>query len=179
MSRVGKKPVVIPADMKIEINGKLIVFSRGKKSATLDTQDNVSFTFENNSLIFSPLSESRQDRASWGTYRALAQSVVTGLVSGFEKKLEINGVGYKAAIKGASLLELQLGYSHPINFTIPAGIEVIVDKNILVVKGSDKQLVGQVAANIRSYREPEPYKGKGIKYSDEKIIRKAGKTSKK
>jgi large subunit ribosomal protein L6 len=178
LSRVGKKPVVIPADMKVEVNGKLITFSRGKKSATLDTQDNVSVKFENNSLIFSSLSESRQDRACWGTYRALAQSTVTGLVAGFEKRLEINGVGYKAALKG-SILELQLGYSHPINFTVPAGIEINLDKNIIIIKGSDKQLVGQVSANIRSYREPEPYKGKGIKYTNEKIIRKAGKTSKK
>ena len=178
MSRVGKKPVVIPADMKVEVNGKLITFSRGKKSATLDTQDNVSVKFENNSLIFSSLSESRQDRACWGTYRALAQSTVTGIVPRNEKRLEINGVGYKAALKG-SILELQLGYSHPINFTVPAGIEINLDKNIIIIKGSDKQLVGQVSANIRSYREPEPYKGKGIKYTNEKIIRKAGKTSKK
>ncbi len=113
-----------------------------------------------------------------GTYRALTANAVNGLHEGFTKTLEINGVGYKAAVKG-DVLELILGYSHPINFEIQKGLDISVEKNIITVKGADKQQVGQAAAIIRGFRKPEPYKGKGVKYSDEKIIRKAGKTAKK
>jgi large subunit ribosomal protein L6 len=129
-------------------------------------------------LTFSTNSDHRQDRAFWGTYRALAANIVTGLVTGFEKKLEINGVGYRAAVEGA-VLKLQLGFSHDINYEIPAGITIAVEKNVISINGADKQQVGQIAAEIRSFRPPEPYKGKGVKYSDETILRKAGKTSKK
>ena len=120
-----------------------------------------------------------QSKAYWGTYRALANNMINGLDKPFERKLEINGVGYRAAVNGRNL-EMQLGYSHPIIFPIPDGIEITVEKNTqLMIKGSDKQVVGQVSAEIREFRPPEPYKGKGIKYSDEIIRRKAGKTSKK
>jgi large subunit ribosomal protein L6 len=178
MSRIGKQPVEIPSDVNVSIDGAVITFVKGKDSKELDTQGNVSFEIQDNKLVFSPLSEERTHRAFWGTYRALANNVIVGLVSGYEKKLEINGVGYRAAVKG-NILELLLGFSHPVNFAIPEGIQVTVDKNVVVIKGSDNQLVGQVAADIRAYRPPEPYKGKGVKYADEKIIRKAGKTSKK
>ena len=119
-----------------------------------------------------------QSRAFWGTYRALANNIVIGLTQGFAKTLEINGVGYKAAVSG-NMLELALGFSHPIKYPIPAGVEMTLDKNQLTIKGSDKQQIGQIAAEIREFRPPEPYKGKGIKYADEIIIRKAGKTAKK
>ncbi len=119
----------------------------------------------------------KEAAAFWGTYRALINNAIDGLNKGFQKSLEINGVGYRAAVKG-KVLELQLGYSHPINFEIPEGLEVSVDKNLIHVKGADKQLVGQAAAIIRGYRKPEPYKGKGVKYTDEHIVRKAGKTAK-
>lgn len=120
-----------------------------------------------------------QKTAHFGsTYRALANNIIEGLDKGFSKQLEINGVGYRAAIKG-KVLELNLGFSHPIQYDIPEGIEMSVEKNVLTIKGIDKQQVGQIAANIRSFRPPEPYKGKGVKYTDEVIVRKAGKTSKK
>jgi len=138
----------------------------------------VKVNIEGDILTFEPANETKFSHAMWGTVRSLANNAVIGLTNGFEKKLEINGVGYRAAVKG-NVLELQLGYSHPINYKIPAGITVTVEKNIITVKGSDKQQVGQVAAEIRSFRKPEPYKGKGVKYVDERIIRKAGKTAKK
>jgi large subunit ribosomal protein L6 len=122
--------------------------------------------------------EDKQSKAFWGTYRALASNMISGLAKPFEKKLEINGVGYRAAVNGKNL-EMQLGYSHPIIYAIPEGVEIVVDKNTISIKGSDKQQVGQVAAEIREFRAPEPYKGKGVKYADEVIRRKAGKTSKK
>jgi large subunit ribosomal protein L6 len=178
MSRIGKQPITIPSDITVSIDGAVITFTKGKNSRTLDTHGNVSCDFKDGVLTFSPLSQEKQDRAYWGTYRALANNVVTGLVSGYEKKLEINGVGYRAAVKG-KVLELQLGHSHPINFEIPEGIQIAVEKNIVSVKGIDNQLVGQVSADIRSFRPPEPYKGKGVKYVEERIIRKAGKTAKK
>ena len=119
----------------------------------------------------------KESSAFWGTYRALTNNAIEGLATGFAKSLEINGVGYRANVKG-KVLELQLGYSHPINYEIPAGLEIIVDKNLIHIKGADKQQVGQTAAIIRGYRKPEPYKGKGVKYTDEHIVRKAGKTAK-
>ena len=178
MSRIGKQPITIPSDINVTIDGAVISFTKGKNSRTLDTRGHVNCEFKDGVLTFSPLSQERQHRAFWGTYRALANNIITGLVSGYEKKLEINGVGYRAAVKG-KILELQLGFSHPINFEIPEGIQIAVDKNIITIKGIDNQQVGQVAADIRSFRPPEPYKGKGVKYSDERIIRKAGKTAKK
>lgn len=178
MSRIGKKPIDIPAGIDVKIDGSVIVVSKGKDSLSLDTKNNVTVTVEDGKVLFSPLNESKQARAFWGTYRALTNNMVKGLKDGFEKKLEITGVGYRAAVKG-NILEMNLGFSHPINFPIPAGIKIEVDKNTVSVKGIDAQLVGQVAAKIRGYRPPEPYKGKGIRYSDETIVRKAGKTSKK
>lgn len=178
MSRIGKQPIAIPDGVEVKLEGNILKFKKGNMSKELDTKANVNVAIENNSITFSPKGEDRQSRAYWGTYRALAYNVVIGLTQGFTKTLEINGVGYKAAVKG-NVLELALGFSHPINYEIPNGIEISVDKNNVIIKGSDKQVVGQVAAQIREFRPPEPYKGKGVKYSDERIIRKAGKTSKK
>ena len=158
-------------------NGKLL-FKKGNVTKELDTKNNVNIVIEDNQIKFSPKGDDRQSRAFWGTYRSLANNIVIGLTQGFEKKLEINGVGYRAAVKG-NTLELQLGFSHPINYEFPKGIEIKVEKNLITIKGDDKQLVGQIAAEIRSFRPPEPYKGKGGKYVDEVIIRKAGKTAKK
>ncbi|WP_458700199.1 50S ribosomal protein L6 [Sulfurospirillum sp. 1307] len=178
MSRIGKQPVVVPADINVSVDGNIIVFKKGNVSKELDTKGNVYVKVEGNEIVFSPKSEDRFDKAFWGTYRSLAQNVIIGLTTGFQKQLEINGVGYRAAVKG-NILELQLGFSHPINYEIPKGIQVNVEKNIITIKGDDKQVVGQVAAEVRSFRPPEPYKGKGVKYVDEHIIRKAGKTAKK
>ncbi len=178
MSRIGKKPVEFPADIKVTVDGTVVTFAKGKDTRTLDTKGNVGINLEGNTLTFSANSEDKQDRAFWGTYRALAANIVTGLTTGFSKQLEINGVGYRAAVQG-KVLNLQLGHSHDINYDIPAGLEISVEKNVITIKGNDNQVVGQVAAEIRSFRPPEPYKGKGVKYMEEHIVRKAGKTAKK
>lgn len=178
MSRIGKRPVDCGADVKVSTNGDVITFTKGNKSVDLDTKGNVDFSIDGNILTFEPKSEEKKDIAFWGTYRALAQNAVTGLVSGYEKKLEINGVGYRAAVKG-KVLNLQLGFSHDIDYDMPEGLEASVEKNVITLKSHDKQLVGQCAAEIRSFRPPEPYKGKGVKYVEEHIVRKAGKTAAK
>ncbi len=177
MSRIGKLPVDIPSGIEVKIEGGKIIFRSGKVSKEIDTKDNVFAKIENNQIIFSPKGDDRQSKAFWGTYRSLSDNVIIGFTKGFEKKLEINGVGYKAAVKG-NTLELSLGFSHPINYDFPKNITINVEKNIVTIKGDDKQVVGQVAADIRSFRPPEPYKGKGVKYVEETIIRKAGKTGK-
>jgi len=177
MSRIGKLPVDIPSDVEVKVEGSKIVFKKGKAQKELDFKDNVIVKVENNQIVFAPKGDDRQSKAFWGTYRSISHNIIIGLTQGFEKKLEINGVGYRAAVKG-SVLELNLGFSHPVNYDIPKDITIAVEKNIITVKGDDKQVVGQVAADIRSFRPPEPYKGKGVKYVDETIIRKAGKTGK-
>ena len=178
MSRIGKKPVDFGANITVSTNGDVITFAAGKKSVDLDTKGNVDFSVEGTILTFSAKSDEKAHRAFWGTYRALAQNIVTGLTTGYSKQLEINGVGYRAAVKG-NVLNLQLGFSHDINYDLPEGLEASVEKNVITLKSHDKQVVGQVAAEIRSFRPPEPYKGKGVKYIDEHIVRKAGKTAKK
>ena len=178
MSRIGKKPVTIPAGVEVKVNGDIISFKKGNEAHDLDTKGNVNCTLDNSELTFATKSDDKQDRAFWGTYRSLAANIVIGLTDGFSKSLEINGVGYRAAVKG-KILNLQLGFSHDIDFPIPEGIVVKVEKNVITLNGSDKQLLGQTAAKIRAFRPPEPYKGKGVKYTDERILRKAGKTAKK
>jgi len=178
MSRIGKLPVEFGADIKVSSNGNVITFVKGKNSVDLDTKGNVEFSIDGNVLTFKNKSEAKEYRAFWGTYRALAQNIVVGLTTGYEKKLEINGVGYRAAVKGKTL-NLQLGFSHDINYDLPEGMEATVEKNVITLKSHDKQKLGQVAAEIRSFRPPEPYKGKGVKYMEEHIVRKAGKTAKK
>jgi large subunit ribosomal protein L6 len=178
MSRIGKKPVEFASDITVTTNGDVITFAKGKNSVDLDTKGNVDFSVEGNVLTFVNKSEAKEHRAFWGTYRALAQNIVTGLTTGYSKQLEINGVGYRAAVKG-KVLNLQLGFSHDINYDLPDSVEALVEKNVITLKSYDKQTLGQVAAEIRSFRPPEPYKGKGVKYMDEHIVRKAGKTAKK
>ncbi|HIP12788.1 MAG TPA: 50S ribosomal protein L6 [Arcobacter sp.] len=174
MSRVGKKPIEIPAGVEVTVNGSVIIVKKGSNAIEIETHNRVGIEVLEKSVNFTLVGE---NSAFWGTYRALTANAITGLTTGFTKSLEINGVGYRAAVKG-KVLELQLGYSHPINFDIPEGIEISVDKSIINIKGSSKQTVGQTAAIIRGYRKPEPYKGKGVKYTDEVIVRKAGKTAK-
>lgn len=178
MSRIGKEPITLPTGVEASIDGSVITIKNSKLTKTLDTMGRVNIEINDGKIVFGLKGETKQDRAFWGTYRALANNIVLGLDKGFEKKLEINGVGYRAAVNGGKL-EMALGYSHPVIFEIPEGIEMAVDKNVISIKGADKQQVGQVAAVIREFRPPEPYKGKGVKYSDETIRRKAGKTSKK
>ena len=178
MSRIGKKPVEFAADITVSSNGNVITFVKGKNSVDLDTKGNVDFSIEGNVLTFASKSDEKAHRAFWGTYRALAQNIVVGLTTGYSKQLEINGVGYRAAVKGKTL-NLQLGFSHDIDYPLPDSVEAEVVKNVITLKSHDKQTLGQVAAEIRAFRPPEPYKGKGVKYMEEHIVRKAGKTAKK
>ncbi len=181
MSRIGKKAITIPKGLEVAVQGSKIIFKSPKAQKELETHNRVNISLQDGVLSFGLKDDGDKNsgaRAFWGTYRALANNIVTGLTSGFSKQLEINGVGYRAALKG-SVLELSLGFSHPINYEIPKGVEVSVDKNVITLKGDDKQQIGQIASEIRAFRPPEPYKGKGVKYVDETILRKAGKTAKK
>lgn len=177
MSRVGKKPVTVANGIEVSVEGTAIVAKKGKEEKRLETHGRVEISVEGSEVTFTRVGESKESSAYWGTYRALFANIIEGLDKGFKKSLEINGVGYRAAVQGKTL-NLQLGFSHPIDFPIPEGVEVTVEKNLIHLKGTDKQVIGQVAAEIRSFRPPEPYKGKGVKYTDETIIRKAGKSAK-
>jgi len=176
MSRVGKEPVAIPAGIEVSLDGTEIVAKKGNLEKRLETHGRVNVSIEDKEVKFSRVDDTKQSSAFWGTYRALLNNILIGLDKGFKKSLEINGVGYRAAVNGKTL-EMQLGFSHPVNYEIPEGIDIKVEKNIIHVSGTDKQQVGQVAAVIRGFRPPEPYKGKGVKYTDEVIIRKAGKAA--
>ena len=178
MSRIGKKAIAIPSGVEVSVNGTVVTVKKGSKSIDVETHGRVGIEVVDKAVNFTLVGEESQSKAYWGTYRALTANAVEGLDKGFSKSLEINGVGYRAAVKG-KILDLQLGFSHPINFEISDTIEITVEKNIINIKGSSKQEVGQVAAKIRGFRPPEPYKGKGVKYTDEHIVRKAGKTAKK
>ncbi len=178
MSRIGKRPVTIPGGIEVSVDGTTLVAKKGNLEKRLETHGRVDVSVDGNEVHFSRKGEDKQSAAFWGTYRALFNNILVGLDKGFEKSLEINGVGYRAAVEGKKLV-LQLGFSHPVEYLIPDGLDVKVDKNIITIKGTDKQQVGQAAAEIRSYRPPEPYKGKGVKYTDEIIIRKAGKAASK
>ncbi|MEA1879227.1 MAG: 50S ribosomal protein L6 [Campylobacterota bacterium] len=176
MSRVGKRPVTVASGIDVSLDGTCLVAKKGNLEKRLETHGRVEISIDGAAVNFARVGEEKQDAAYWGTYRALFNNIIIGLDKGYEKSLEINGVGYRAAVQG-KVLTLQLGHSHPIEFSIPEGLEISVEKNIVKIKGSDKQAVGQAAAEIRSFRPPEPYKGKGVKYTDEHIIRKAGKAA--
>lgn len=175
MSRVGKLPVAIPSGVTVDIkNDHIAVKGKNGELKTLITGD-VKVTIDDGKVVVAPANDSKRARAMWGTVRANLNNVIKGVTDGFTRNLEINGVGYRAAIQG-EILSLSLGYSHEIKYMIPKGIKIAVDKQTaLSITGNDKQRVGQVAAEIRSLRGPEPYKGKGVKYSDERIRRKEGK----
>ncbi|GFO66216.1 50S ribosomal protein L6 [Geomonas paludis] len=180
MSRIGKLPIAIPAGVKVIYSAPEIKVEgpKGKLSRTL-VGDAVTIDVTGDAVTVTRKDDTIKSRSAHGLTRTLINNMVTGVSKGFETALEINGVGYRAEVKG-NVLNLALGYSHPINFELPAGITVEVDKMTkLKVLGIDKELVGQTAAKIRDFRGPEPYKGKGIKYADETILRKAGKTGKK
>jgi large subunit ribosomal protein L6 len=175
MSRVGKKPVDIPSGVQTRIEGRKLIAKGPKGELSFEVPEEVEVKVEGNVINLAPRSESKQARSSWGMSRSMLDNVVTGVSKGFEKKLEITGVGYRAAIHGKSL-QLSLGYSHDVNYAVPAGVTITTPKPTeIVVAGIDKQQVGQVAAHIRDFRRPEPYKGKGVKYENEFIFRKEGK----
>jgi len=175
MSRVGKKPVPVPSGVTATVDGQLVKMKGAKGELSFHVPEEVSVVLENGAVTVTPRDESKTARAKWGLSRAQVANLVQGVANGFEKRLEINGVGYKAAVAG-KVLKLSLGYSHDIDYEIPAGITITTPKPTeVVVSGIDKQKVGQTAAEIREYRGPEPYKGKGVKYAGEFIFRKEGK----
>jgi large subunit ribosomal protein L6 len=175
MSRIGKKPVAIPSGVTATIEGGQLSVKGPKGTLALQLRDEISYTVEDGSILVKPADGSKQARAFWGMQRTLVQNLITGVSEGYTKVLEITGVGYRANSQGKTL-KLQLGYSHDVDFAVPEGIEIKTPDNTTVeISGIDKQKVGQVAAEIRRWRKPEPYKGKGIKYRGEYIFRKEGK----
>lgn len=175
MSRIGKKPVSVPAGVTPTIDGKQLTVKGPKGTLVMPLREEISYTLEDGGISVQPANDTKRARAFWGMQRTLVQNLITGVSDGFTKKLLINGVGYRAAAQGRNL-KLQLGYSHDVNINVPEGIEVKTPDNTTIeISGSDKQMVGQLAAEIRQWRKPEPYKGKGIKYDGEFIFRKEGK----
>lgn len=178
MSKIGRKPIAIPDGVQVQVQDGTLQAKGPKGELSVEIHEKVKVEKQDDSVVVSVGNpENRSERELWGTFRVLVSNVIEGVAKGFEKKLEINGVGYRAQINGDTL-ELNVGYSHPIHMEIPKELEVKVEKNVITINGIDKQLVGQFAAEVRATRKPEPYKGKGIKYSDEVIRRKAGKVVK-
>jgi large subunit ribosomal protein L6 len=175
MSRVGKHPVAIPEDVEVQLSGRTLTAKGRLGSASLAVGNEVTAAIVDRAITIVPNSTSKQSRAMWGTTRALISNMVTGVSKGFTVGLEINGVGYRAAVQGDTL-NLQLGYSHDVPFPIPGDVTITCERpTIITIRGADRQRVGQVAAEIRAWRRPEPYKGKGIKYATETVRRKEGK----
>ena len=175
MSRIGKKPITVPAGVTATIDAGQISVKGPKGTLAMPLRDEISYTLEDGGISVVPANDTKRARAFWGMQRTMVQNLITGVSDGFTKKLLINGVGYRAAAQGRNL-NLKLGYSHDVNINVPEGIEVKTPDNTTVeISGTDKQKVGQLAAEIRQWRKPEPYKGKGIKYDGEFIFRKEGK----
>lgn len=178
MSRIGKLPVAIPAGVKVSLEGNEIKVQGAKGSLSQILPERMTIVVDAEQIVVTRPSEEKQDVALHGLSRSLINNMVVGVSQGFTRVLEINGVGYRAEISG-KVLTLSLGYSHPVVYQLPQGVDVEVEKQTrLTIRGIDKQLVGSTAAKIRSFRKPEPYKGKGVKYAEERIVRKAGKTGK-
>ena len=175
MSRIGKKPVELPSGVSATVSGQTIEVKGPKGTRSFKATDDVTISVEDNVIKVEPRGKSKRARQQWGMSRTQVQNCVTGVTEGFKKELEIQGVGYRAQMQG-NTLKLNLGLSHDVDYTAPEGVTVTAPKQTeIVVEGIDQQLVGQVAANIRAWRKPEPYKGKGIRYKDEYIFRKEGK----
>jgi large subunit ribosomal protein L6 len=182
MSRIGNKPIVIPEKVELTIDGQAVSAKgpKGTLSATLHPSVSIKKEMEDGKTVLrfgvsNP--EAKSERAQWGTARAIVQNMVDGVTTGFTKSLEVIGVGYRANVQGSKIV-FDVGYSHPVDFPLPQGVTATVEKNVVTLAGADRQLVGETAARIRKIRKPEPYKGTGIKYADEVIRRKAGKTGK-
>ena len=175
MSRIGKKPVELPSGVSASVSGQTVEVKGPKGTRSFTATDDVTITVEDNVITVTPRGKSKRARQQWGMSRTQVANLVTGVTEGFKKELEISGVGYRAQMQG-NVLKLNLGYSHDVDFTAPDGVTITAPKQTeIVVEGIDQQQVGEVAANIRKWRAPEPYKGKGIKYKDEYIFRKEGK----
>ncbi|TSC64890.1 MAG: large subunit ribosomal protein L6 [Candidatus Doudnabacteria bacterium Gr01-1014_77] len=178
MSRIGKKPVTIPNGVKAELKDLALKITGPKGNLTVVIHPKVLVTVSENEILVDVANkENKLERSLWGLTRSLIANAVTGVVSGFEKKLEINGVGYRGTIAGKTIT-LALGFSHPVIVEVPEGLTAVMEKNVITITGIDKQAVGEFAAKVRALKKPEPYKGKGIKYSDEIVRRKAGKVVK-
>jgi large subunit ribosomal protein L6 len=176
MSRIGKQPIAIPSKVKVEVKGQKVSVEGPKGKLNWELPSRTSLKVEGDKIVVSRDGDDARAKALHGLSRALLNNMVRGVSEGFVKRLEIQGVGFKAAVAGNSV-NMSLGYSHPITYAIPAQIKVTVEENTkIVVEGPDRQVVGQVAAELRSFYPPEPYKGKGVRYSDERVIRKEGKT---
>ena len=175
MSRIGKKPVAIPAGVTVSLNGADLTVKGPKGELAMSFVPEVTASEGEKGISLAPVNDTKRARSMWGMQRTMVSNLIEGVTAGFSKKLEINGVGYRAALKGSSL-NLQLGFSHDVNFPVPKGIKIETpDQTTIIISGIDKQQVGETAAKIREYRKPEPYKGKGIKYEGEYIFRKEGK----
>lgn len=175
MSRVGKKPVAVPAGVTASVTGQHVKVKGAKGELSFSAPEEVVVAMDNGQITVTPKGQDKRSRAMWGMSRAQVANLMVGVSNGFERKLEITGVGYKAAVQG-KILKLSLGYSHDIDYEIPAGITIVTPKPTEInISGIDKQVVGQTAAEIRDYRGPEPYKGKGVRYAGEFIFRKEGK----
>jgi large subunit ribosomal protein L6 len=177
MSRIGKAPIAIPSGVNVEITPENITVAGSKGTMTQFTMPGINVTQEDSNLIVSRVDDEAVHRSKHGLMRTLIDNMVTGVSKGFEKKLEINGVGYRANVAGTDV-KLSLGFSHEITYHLPQGVNAAIEQNVITISGISKQQVGQVAAEIRALKKPEPYKGKGIKYSDERILRKSGKSGK-
>ena len=178
MSRIGRKPIPVPANVNLTVQGPVVRAVGPKGELTVAMLPGLSLKQEDGIMNVIKVEDTPETQRSYGLMRTLINNIVVGVSEGYTRQLEINGVGYRASVAGTTV-NLSLGYSHPIAFPLPAGIEAKMERNVLTISGSDKQAVGQVAANIRALRKPEPYKGKGIKYIEEHIRRKAGKTAAK
>ena len=175
MSRIGKKPVALPSGVSAVVSGQTIEVNGPKGSRSFTASDDVTLLVDESTVLVTPRGKSKRARQQWGMSRTMVANLVTGVTAGFKKELEIKGVGYRAQLQG-NVLKLNLGLSHDVDFQVPDGVTVTVPKQTeIIVEGEDQQLVGQVAANIREWRRPEPYKGKGIMYKGEYIFRKEGK----
>ena len=175
MSRIGKKSVSVPKGVTANVSGQSVNVKGPKGELSFLASDDVEVTFADGAIAVAPRGETKRARSAWGMSRTMVANLIEGVTKGYERKLEINGVGYRAAVAGKNL-QLNLGYSHDVLFPIPTGITIVCPKPTeIVITGADRQKVGQVAAEIREFRKPEPYKGKGVRYSDEHIHRKEGK----
>ncbi len=175
MSRIGKKPIMVPAGITAAVEGQTVKVKGPKGALSVVLPDDVSVKLDKGQIKVDPRSETKRARAQWGTSRTLVANLIAGVAKGFEQRLEINGVGYRAAVQGKNL-QLALGYSHDVIYPIPEGITIATPRPVeIIITGIDRQKVGQVAAEIREFRPPEPYKGKGVKYATERIFRKEGK----
>ncbi len=174
MSRIGKKPIQIPADVTVKKEASRVIVKGPKGELSWEFNPAVDIDITDGTILVRPTLLSKKMRATWGTTRARIQNMVEGVTSGFEKKLELEGIGYRASLDGQNL-QLSIGFSHPVRVEAPAGIKFVVEKNVITISGINKDLVGATAARIRSMKKPEPYKGKGIRYQGEAVQRKQGK----